>query len=155
MPPTPVTIFTICNKKAWRQIATISSPNGDEKEAASVANIGGDGLASFLENFGGKDRDVPKLALYRLWLGPDVDHLKCLTIAHGDGAWGQLHDCYFLAEGDQDKLAALFDRLQHQYGTPTLGEAKKQIAPISDRPLSAELKQQLRTLPQANLVPAK
>ncbi len=141
--------------KAWRHIATITSPNGDKKQSASVTNIGGDGLASFLENFGGKERDVPKLALYRLWLGPDVDHLKSLTAAHGDGTWGQLYDCYFLAEGDPKKLSAVFDRLKQQYGSPTIGEAKKKLDPISDRPLSTELKQQLHSLPQAETISGK
>ena len=65
--------------KKWRHSATITCPNGDKKSEASVATIGGGGLASFLENFVGKDRDVPKLALYRLWLGTDVDTMKCLT----------------------------------------------------------------------------
>ena len=69
--------------KKWRHLATITCPNGDKKTAASVATIGGGGLASFLENFLGKDRDVPKLALYRLWLGNRVDAMKCLTRRKG------------------------------------------------------------------------
>src|SRR5579872_7077072 len=97
--------------KRWRHGATITSPNGDSKSQASVATLGGGGLASFLENFAGKDRDVPKLALYRLWLGTGVDSMKCLTRAQGDGTWGQLHDAYFLAEGERKKLDALFNKL--------------------------------------------
>jgi hypothetical protein len=72
-------------QKAWLHMATISSPNGDERSTKSVAHVGGGGLASFLENFAGHDRAVPKLALYRLWLGKDVDSLRCLTRAAGDG----------------------------------------------------------------------
>ena len=53
------------DQKAWRHSATIWSPNGDPRGTKSVANIGGGGLASFLENFAGKDRATPKLALYR------------------------------------------------------------------------------------------
>ncbi len=56
-------------RQKWLPSATISNPNGGKK---SVATIGG-GLNSFLENFAGKDRAAPKLALYRLWLGPSVD----------------------------------------------------------------------------------
>ena len=87
-------------QKKWLHSATITNPNGGKK---SVATIGG-GLNSFLENFAGKDRAVPKLALYRLWLGSSVDTMKCLTKAGGDGTWGQLHDAYFLAEGDPAAL---------------------------------------------------
>ena len=58
------------NQAKWRHAATISSPNGGK---SSVATIGG-GLNSFLENFAGKDKDVPKLALYRLWLGFERGH---------------------------------------------------------------------------------
>jgi hypothetical protein len=139
--------------KRWRHSATITSPNGDEKAAASVATIGGGGLASFLENFLGKDRDVPKLALYRLWLGNDIDALKCLTQAQGDGVWGQLHDAYFLAEGGRQELKTLFGELQKQYGKPTFGQEGKQLGPISDKPLSAGTMRELKALPKADKVP--
>ena len=43
-----------------------------------MATLGG-GINSFLENFAETDREVPKLALYRLWLGPDPDRMKCHT----------------------------------------------------------------------------
>jgi hypothetical protein len=70
-------------QKKWLHSATINSPNGGKK---SVATIGG-GLNSFLENFASKDKNIPKIALYRLWLGTSVDKLKCLTRAQGDGTW--------------------------------------------------------------------
>ena len=53
-------------RERWTHSATITSPQGGKR---SVATLGG-GLNSFLENFAGRDKDVPKLALYRLWLGP-------------------------------------------------------------------------------------
>lgn len=140
--------------KKWRHSATITSPNGDKQSAASVATIGGGGLASFLENFGGKDRDTPKLALYRLWLGSKVDAMQCLTQAQGDGTWGQLHDAYFLAEGGKE-LNEQFDKLQGKYGKPVFGRDGKKLAPISDKPLPAELIKELQSLPHADKVQGK
>jgi hypothetical protein len=138
--------------KKWRHSATITCPNGDKKTEASVATIGGGGLASFLENFLGKDRDVPKLALYRLWLGADPGAMKCLTKAQGDGTWGQLHDAYFLAEGDKQQLHALFAKLERQYGKPILGQEGKPVKAISDKPIPAKVVRELKTLPRAKRV---
>jgi hypothetical protein len=135
--------------KKWWHSATITSPNGDKKSEASVATIGGGGLASFLENFGGEDRDIPKLALYRLWLGTGADDMKCLTQAQGDGTWGQLHDAYFLADGGRKELDAMFGKLEKKYGVPAVGGEGKKLEPLSDKPMSAELKKQLKALPQA------
>jgi len=131
--------------KAWRHSATITSPNGGHK---SVATLGG-GINSFLENFSGQDRDVPKLALYRLWLGTDVDHMKCLTRAVGDGKWGELHEAYFLAEGSDPRLKAEFAKLKDKYGEPQFGGKGKELAPIPKLPLSADLVKALSNLPEA------
>jgi hypothetical protein len=136
-------------QKKWLHSATINSPNGGKK---SVATIGG-GLNSFLENFAGKDRAVPKLALYRLWLGPSVDKLKCLIHAQGDGTWGQLHDCYFLAEGDADQLKAVFSKSEQAYGKPVFGAKGVRLDPISDKPVPADVVAALKALPRAT--PAK
>jgi hypothetical protein len=132
-------------RKTWLASATITSPNGGEK---SVATIGG-GLNSFLENFGGRDNSVPKLALYRLWVGPTFDRMKCLTKAAGDGTWGVLHDAWFLAEGDPDRLTTLFDKLEGDYGKPTFGGPNEELPPISDKPLPDKLLKDLATLPRA------
>ncbi len=136
--------------KKWRHSATITCPNGDKKTEAPVATIGGGGLASFLENFLGKDRNVPKLVLYRLWLGNDLSAMKCLTRAEGDGTWGQLHDAYFLAEGGTQQLAALYGKLQKRYGRPTFGGQGKQLAPIHDKPIRADVVRALRALSKAD-----
>ncbi len=139
-------------QKRWLHSATITSPNGGE---ASVGTIGG-GINSFLENFAGKDKEVPKLAMYRLLLGSSVDTLKCLTKAGGDGTWGQLHDAYFLAEGDQAALNDLFARLKKmKYGQPVMGEKGKSLEPITDIPLSKSLIMALKKLPRANEVGGK
>jgi hypothetical protein len=132
-------------RKAWRHSATISSPNGGKK---SVATLGG-GLNSFLENFSGRDRAVPKLALYRLWLGPSAEGMKCLTKAGGDGTWGQLHGAYFLAEGDAAALRGVFARLQDRYGRPLMAEKGKTLAPLTDVPPDKAVIEALQHLPRA------
>jgi hypothetical protein len=142
-------------QKAWRHLATIASPNGDQRSTKSVANIGGGGLASFLENFTGGDRATPKLALYRLWLGKEVDSLKCLTRATGDGVWGTLGDAYFLAEGDKGRLEAVFGGLKTQYGEPLFGGEGKKLEPVSDKPVPAEMIEGLKNLPRAKKVSDK
>lgn len=129
----------------WRHSATITSPNGGKR---SVETIGG-GVNSFLENFLGRDRELPKLALYRLWLGPSMDKMKCLTIARGDGKWGQLHGAYFLAEGDTAALSAVFTSLEKEYGKPTFGGKATNLAPIPDQPLPAAVLADLKSLPRA------
>lgn len=127
----------------WLASATISSPNGGKH---SVATIGG-GLNSFLENFAGKDKATPKLALYRLWLGTSIEKMKCLRRATGDGTWGQLHDAYFLAEGEPEGLNQLFAALKPNYGEPAIGRNGKKLEAISDIPLAEELIAALKKMP--------
>lgn len=131
--------------KTWHHLATINSPNGGKR---SVETLGG-GVNSFLENFSGENREASRLALYRLWLGSDVDHLKCLTGAVGDGTWGELHDNYFLASGGSNELGAVFADLEPQYGKPVYGTKKSQLEPLTERTLSADLTEQLKHLPRA------
>lgn len=119
-----------------------------------MTTIGG-GINSFLENFAGKDKAVPKLALYRLWLGTSVETMKCLTKAGGDGTWGQLHDAYFLAEGDQAALNEVFAQSKKKYGQPVMGEKGKSLDPISDLPLPKRVIVALKKLPRANEVGGK
>ena len=122
-------------KKTWMHSATITSPNGGEK---AVATIGG-GLNSFLENFSGKDKEAPKLATYRLWLGGSVGTMKPLTRASGDGKWGVLHDAYFLAEGDDVRLQDVFATVQDDYGKPVFAVKGKKLEPLSELPVAAEV----------------
>jgi hypothetical protein len=129
----------------WLHSATITNPNGGEK---SVATMGG-GLNSFLENFSGRDRTLPKLALYRLWLGSSPDTMKCLTTAVGDGIWGKLHDAYFLAEGGDTDLKSVFATWKTRYGDPERGQIGKKLKPITDSPLDKELVDALMQLPRA------
>ena len=133
-------------QKRWLHSATITNPNGGKR---SVATFGG-GMNSFLENFAGKDRAVPKLALYRLWLGSSVDTMKYLTKAGGDGTWGELHDEYFLAEADPAALKDVFSLLEGKYGSPVMGQRGKKLEPIPDSPLPSDLIEALKHLPVAN-----
>ncbi len=147
-------------KNVWIHSATISNPNGDKK---SVATIGG-GLNSFLENFAGKDKATPKLALYRLWLGTSIETMKCLTKAGGDGTWGQLHGAYFLAEGEAKALEGIFASSKEKYGEPQMGESKgekkgekkdekgKKLEPIPDAPVPEKVLAALKTQPKAKEV---
>ena len=132
------------NQVEWRHAATITSPNGGER---CVATIGG-GMNSFLENFAGKDKHTPKLALYRLWLGSSVDRLRSLTRARGDGIWGQLHDSYFLAEGDREKLSGVFLELENKYGRPLFGGQRQGLRPISHRAVPDQVIKALKKLPR-------
>jgi Domain of unknown function (DUF3472) len=134
--------------KTWLHVATISSPEGGHR---SVGTFGG-GLNSFLENFSGKDRELPKIALYRLWIGPREDQMKCLIRARGDGTWGVLHDAYFLAEGDPGRLEAVFSQLEPEYGKPAFGGKRTVLPPITDRRLPARVIQELTDLPRAGTV---
>jgi len=146
-PDTTDTRYYICDhsQDKWLHSATITSPNGGKK---SVATIGG-GLNSFLENFAGKDRAAPKIGLYRLWLGPSVDKMKCLTRAQGDGTWGQLHDAYFLAEGDGTQLAKVFSVLEKDHGKPVFGAKGMDLKPISEKAVPAAVLEALKDLPRA------
>jgi hypothetical protein len=134
--------------KKWLHVATINNPNGGHH---SVVTLGG-GVNSFLENFSGQNPAAPRLALYRLWLGPDLENLKCLTEAVGDGKWGELHDAYFLASGGTNQLAAVFTRLKSQYGEPVFGGKETHLSPLSDRPLPPGVLEELQHLPRAATV---
>jgi len=87
----------------WVHEATISNPNDGH---VSVETFGGM-LNAFLENWSGKDREKPKLALYRLWVGNSPRDLTPITNATGDGKWGILNGSFFLAEGSDESVDAL------------------------------------------------
>ncbi len=78
--------------------------------------------------------------------------MMCLTRAEGDGTWGQLHDAYFLAEGDGTKLDTVFARLEKDYGKPVPGGRGRRLAPISDRPVPADVIEALKNLSHARSI---
>jgi len=139
--------------KRWLHEATINSPNGGFK---SVTNLGGKSLVSFLENFTHKNYDEPRIALYRLWLGDNINSMKFLGRAHGDndlhGVWGQLHGSYFLAEGSPANLDQVYAKLREDYGTPIIGKKGEQLEPLPDVPLPPKIINALQNLPRAGKV---
>lgn len=132
--------------KKWIHSATISSPNGGHKE---ITDFSSGGMASFLENFSGQDKDAPRLAIYRLWLGTNPDNLKPLTHATGDGKWGTLHDAYFLAGGSMDNLNPVFEKLEKDNGKPAFGGKNIKLDPISEKPVEKNVIDALKDLPKA------
>ena len=88
----------------WDKEATISSPNDGHLSVRAFQGT----IASFLENWSGKSRAVPKLALYRLWMGTSPSNMINVTKAVGDGKWGTLDGAFYLAEGDEGALKPLF-----------------------------------------------
>jgi hypothetical protein len=132
--------------KKWLHSATITCPNGGHKE---VGDISSGGMNSFLENFSGEDKNAPRLAIYRLWLGTNPDNLKPLTRAVGDGKWGTLHDEYFLAGGSMENLNTVFAKLEKDYGKPAFGSKEVKPDPISEKPVETKVIEALKDLPKA------
>jgi hypothetical protein len=129
--------------KKWVFEAVIQNPNGGHDE---VGTIGG-GMNSFLENFAGTDKDVARLATYKLWLGEDPEHLKPITKGGGDGPWGELHDAYFLATGSKANLDKVFASIKPKYGDPAWGGKSIELPPIKATPVPPEVVKQLQHLP--------
>ena len=134
--------------RKWLHSGTITSPNGGK---ISVSTIGG-GLNSFLENFEGKDRNSPKLALYRLWLGKNITSMNFLTRSGGDGIWGQSRDSYFLAEGSKEELNAVYAKLEKNYGKLVICKKGDKLEPIPDMPVPPKMAKALQDLPRAGKV---
>lgn len=127
----------------WVHMSTITNPNGGQGSVTTLTN-----LASFLENYLGRNRSVARLALYRLWSGKDVDHLTCIRGAVGDGTWGQLGGAYFLADGSRGNLDKAFRRWRKAHGSPRMPTARRPLGPIPDQPLTAATVAELRALQQ-------
>ena len=147
-PKTTDTRFYVVSAGKWRHVATINAANGPKHEQEVFGCF-----PSWIENIGGTaPLKKPKIVLYDLWLGPSVAEMKRLTRAggnSGDGAWGQLHDHFFVAEGGKAELKAAFAKLEKDYGKPVYGKDKggKELPPISDKPLPAKLIEELKYLP--------
>ena len=135
--------------KAWEHLATIQSPNGGYN---CVQTIGGGGLASFLENFIGENRAAPRLALYRLWVGTDASTMNPLRKAEGDGAWGVMHDAYFLVQGSRANVEPLFKTLEGQYGQPVFAGGGQALPNLSLRPLPTSIRAALNNLPRVSAI---
>lgn len=142
-------------RSKWVQQATISSPLG-QKPANFFSGSGsffGVQVSSWLENWSGAHKEIPKLCLYRLWTGTSPDDLKFLRKASGDGHWGIINDSYYLAEGNDAALDALIAKNSKaknnmlRLKVPDPQAWNGQIPPIPDRALTPETVKELMTLP--------
>ena len=100
----------------WKKLATISNPNAKFASVKTLTSI-----ASFLENYGGMDTEVARLALYRLWSGNSPANLTPITRAAGDGTWGTLGGAFFLASGSTENLNTVYQKWTPTYGAPQVG----------------------------------
>lgn len=133
----------------WVHEATISSPNDGH---VSVETFGGM-LNSFLENWSGQARSVPKLALYRLWVGTSPRDLASVNRAWGDGAWGTMNGAFYLAEGDAEALAAVIRSKRKPGASWTEGSKDRTPLVLPPRRLPAKVTGELERLPKAPPVP--
>ena len=134
----------------WLHSATISSPNGGRGRGTTF-----EGICSWIENFAGADVATPKIALYSLWTGSDIDGLKHVTRTGGEsgsGRWGRLRDAYFLAEGHNEQIAAALAKWESKYGKPVYGTDGTELEPVPERPLPPSVLKALRNLPAATPV---
>ena len=126
------TFFYDAGRKKWVYEATIQSPNGGKK---SVAGFGGM-LNAFLENYGGRDKQAPRLARYRLWVGTTPGDLSFVSSARGDGHWGTLGDWFYLASGNEDEWRAI-GRTTPEGGEPSAGGGEAMSIPGGVAPMDS------------------
>lgn len=131
--------------RKWVHEATISNPNDG---GVSVPTFGG-GLNGFLENWLGKDRAAPKLALYRLWMGTSPKDLVSVTNASGDGDWGVLNGSYYLAEGDAYQLTKVIDHWRTPDGTLVRSAKRGEVLTVPSHRLPRGTERELERLPRA------
>ncbi len=141
--------FENVEQHRWVHQATISNPNDGHE---SVTTFGGM-LNSFLENWSGKGKNIPKIALYRLWVGRSPMDLESVTQASGDGIWGTMNGSFYLAEGDSALLATIF--------AANLGAGQERVPGKTGQPLAVKsmkidpaIRRALTHLPRSPLVPA-
>jgi hypothetical protein len=127
--------------RKWVLEATISNPNNGSQ---SVPTFGGM-LNSFLENWSGQNKEVPKLAIYRLWIGDSPATLTNLCQVQGDAKWGILGDDFYLAEGANDALAPIFKATGKQQ---IVGKDRSPLT-VKSRKLSRRTIKELEGLPKS------
>ena len=132
----------------WIHEATISNPNDGN---ISVTTFGG-GLNAFLENWMGKDKELPKLALYRLWMGNSPKELENVTDGTGDGNWGVLNDTFYLAEGDDSALAPIFEKSKREDSQVVRGGKRGAVLSVKPRKVPASILRALQKLPKSRAV---
>lgn len=122
----------------WVYEATIVAPNNGDK---CILGFGGY-MNAFLENFGHTDANVPRLALYRMWMGTTPDNLTRVTAANGHGMYGTLNDSFFLAAGEKSVVEGLVNGSQSGAVEPVFGQGEWMN--VSDRKLPADLIKSLK-----------
>jgi hypothetical protein len=106
-------------------------------------------LNSFLENLrdkNDKQREVPKVAVYRLWAGTGPNDLQMITTVSGKAQWGTVGDGFFLAEGADEAVRRVLSENASTDGTYKFG-AQKENMQIPSRTLPTKTLEALRTLP--------
>jgi hypothetical protein len=147
------TLVTYCffdeQLQKWVLEATMSCPT-DNKDSVRYFLL--PNMNSFLENWSGKSKEVPKLCLYRLWAGSAPDKLIFLRRGGGDGNWGILNDSFYLAQGSDAAAVNALIAEQPKSKDSLIGLIKGAKAPLAipDRHLPAETVAALRALPQPN-----
>lgn len=130
-------------RKKWVSQATVASAVSDKGFGSTFGIL----VCSFLENWSGAHREIPKLCLYRLWAGTSLDDLKFVRKASGDGHWGILNDSYYLAEGNDAALDALIAKNSNAKNNMIRVKDKKKVLTIPDRALAPETVKALKALP--------
>jgi len=128
--------------RRWVHEATISNPDDGH---VSVSTFGGS-LNAFLENFLGKDKEKPKVATYRLWLGTTPNDLQCVTRGAGDGKWGVLGDAFYLAEGNDSDVEAVLQTSVKKGQSVVHGGADRAPLDVPDRKVERWVRRDLERL---------
>ena len=136
----------------WVLQATVASPIESDDPASPPRHFAA--LVSFLENWTGKNRDIPKLCLYRLWGGTTPEDLTYFTrVVQGSGEWGVVDGSFYLAEGDDAKLNAIVAEKRRDKDAAFRASAKPSSLPqasgpmiLSERRLSDDKVDSLRAL---------
>lgn len=131
--------------KKWVHEATISNPNDGHE---SVETFGGM-LNAFLENWSGEEREKPKLALYRLWVGTKPDDLTNVTEASGDGSWGVINNTFYLAEGAEDQLNPVISAALGKKGIHVPGIDRKNPLTVTETKIPGSVLRALKKLPRS------
>jgi hypothetical protein len=110
----------------WVYASTVASPDNGDK---CVKGFGGTAAAS-LDNMGGKDKDLSRLAVFRLWVGTTPDDLISVDAVTGEGIYGAFYNSFFLASGDTPIVKGLVNGYIENGGVPTFGDGNR-VAIIS------------------------
>jgi hypothetical protein len=137
--------------KKWLLEASILNPP-DDRGTGRFFNVG----SAFLENFGRKNYETPKLCLYRLWVGSKAQELGFVREAAAapddlskTEHCGILNGSFFLAQGNESAVNELLEKYRTAVDSVTIARPDaRRLGPIPDRPLLPEIIAQLTALPR-------